>query len=127
MMCAYNELHRLGLAHSIEVWRTSAGARRLVGGLYGVSLGRMFFGESMFSREPDASKIALCHLARQLCDWGFWLIDCQISNPHLTSLGAEEMPRRAFIELVERNAHQTTREGPWQLEHFPPATWQKQN
>ena len=127
MMDAYIELHQLGFAHSIEVWDSTGQGRCLVGGLYGVSLGRMFFGESMFSRVPDASKVALCHLARQLDDWGFWLIDCQIANPHLTTLGAVDMPRAEFIELVEKNAHQPTREGPWQLDPFPPDTWQKQN
>jgi leucyl/phenylalanyl-tRNA--protein transferase len=127
MMDAYVELHRLGLAHSIEVWRTEDGQRKLVGGLYGVSLGRMFFGESMFSRVPDASKVALCHLARQLDAWGFWIIDCQIANPHLTAMGAQEMRRSDFVELIERNAHQPTREGPWVLDHFPPDSWHKQN
>jgi leucyl/phenylalanyl-tRNA--protein transferase len=84
----------------------------------------MFFGESMFSRVADASKVALCHLGRQLHDWGFWLIDCQISNPHLTAMGAVELPRAAFIELVEKNAHQPTREGGWTLATF--TDWHKQ-
>ena len=126
MMDAYIELHRLGLAHSVEVWQTTENGRELVGGLYGVSLGRMFFGESMFSRKPDASKVALCHLARQLDHWNFWLIDCQIANPHLTSMGAEDIPRSEFIELVEKNAHQPTREGPWTLHTYPPDSWEKQ-
>lgn len=125
MMSAYTELHQLGLAHSIEVWHGDVDERRLVGGLYGVSLGRMFFGESMFSRMPDASKVALCHLARQLRDWNFWLIDSQIANPHLTRMGAIELPRDDFIEQVERNAHQPTREGPWVLDEFAAESWQK--
>ncbi|MGE0622567.1 MAG: leucyl/phenylalanyl-tRNA--protein transferase [Pseudomonadales bacterium] len=127
MQRAYAELHRLGLAHSIEVWRQHGEAdERLVGGLYGVSFGRMFFGESMFSREPDASKVALCHLARQLVAWDFWLIDCQMTTPHLRTLGAVEMPRREFVALVEKNAHQPTRQGPWTLDAVDPASWQKQ-
>jgi leucyl/phenylalanyl-tRNA--protein transferase len=122
MIAAYTELYELGLAHSIEVWDRE---RRLAGGLYGVSLGRMFFGESMFSRVPDASKVALCHLGRQLCRWNFWLIDCQISNPHLTRMGAVDVPRTEFIELVEKNAHQQTRKGPWVMETFAPESWKK--
>ncbi len=125
MRRAYTELHELGLAHSIEVWEVSDGDRVLVGGLYGVSLGRMFFGESMFSQVPDASKIALAHLARQLQKWDFWLIDCQIANPHLTRMGAIEMPRKTFIDMVERNAHQPTLEGPWSLDDFPAEAWRK--
>ena len=74
----------------------------LVGGLYGVALGQVFFGESMFSRRSDASKVALVHLARQLNDWGYRLIDCQVRTEHLVSMGAEEIPRRHFIRLLER-------------------------
>lgn len=125
MMAAYTDLHERGLAHSIEVWQDQSGARRLVGGLYGVSLGRMFFGESMFSRVADASKIALCHLARQLVSWDFWLIDCQIANPHLTRMGAVDLSREAFIALVEKNAHQPTRKGPWRLDAPDPDSWVK--
>ena len=125
MMAAYTDLHVRGLAHSIEVWQDAGGARRLVGGLYGVSLGRMFFGESMFSRVADASKIALCHLARQLVRWDFWLIDCQIANPHLTRMGAVDVSRDAFIELVEKNAHQPTLKGPWRLDALDPDSWVK--
>jgi len=128
MTAAYAELHQLGLAHSIEVWQPAGGSEppMLVGGLYGVSLGRMFFGESMFSRVADASKIALCHLAHQLLAWDYWLIDCQVANPHLASMGAVDIPRSQFIELVERNAHQPTREGPWRLDPIPAAGWSKQ-
>lgn len=135
MRRAYERLHERGLAHSVEVWETdlaadaapedafaAATSRRLVGGLYGVSLGRMFFGESMFSEKPDASKIALCHLARQLERWRFWLIDCQLPNPHLLTLGIEEMPRRLFQEFVTRNAAEATRLGPWEMDHTP-ADW----
>jgi leucyl/phenylalanyl-tRNA--protein transferase len=87
----------------------------------------MFFGESMFSRVPDASKIALCHLARQLVRWEFWLIDCQMSNPHLTSMGAVEVPRTDFITLVERNAEEPSLVGPWALDPVAAREWQRQS
>ena len=89
MAAAYGRLHHAGYAHSVECWRGGD----LVGGLYGVAIGRVFFGESMFSRAPDASKIALAHL----CTLGFGLIDCQIPNAHLARLGAVEMSRRRFL------------------------------
>jgi leucyl/phenylalanyl-tRNA--protein transferase len=92
MRLAYLELFQRGLAHSVEVWQQG----QLVGGLYGVSLGRIFFGESMFSHATDASKLALVHLARQLSDWGFPLIDCQVASPHLLTLGAVTLPRETF-------------------------------
>jgi leucyl/phenylalanyl-tRNA--protein transferase len=72
-----------------------------VGGLYGLAIGRVFFGESMFSRETDASKVAFCHLVRQLAAWGFVLIDCQVHSSHLASLGAEEIPRTQFIRYLD--------------------------
>lgn len=108
----YGRLHRLGIAHSVETWLDG----ELVGGLYGVSLGRMFFGESMFSRTSDASKVALVRLAGTLDAWGFRLIDRQIMNPHLASLGATLMPRRDFLSLVAANANETTRQGLWQFD-----------
>lgn len=92
MIAAYCELHRLGYAHSIESWQHG----RLAGGLYGVAIGRMFYGESMFSRVSNASKIALAHLCRQPYD----LIDCQMHTPHLASLGARLLPRDEFIASV---------------------------
>ena len=92
MISAYTALHRRGLAHSVETWING----ELAGGLYGVALGRMFYGESMFSRARDASKIALAHLARQLDRWGFGLIDCQMNTAHLARFGAREIPRRVF-------------------------------
>jgi len=114
MIDAYCDLHELGLAHSVEAWLAGEnGEAQLAGGLYGVSLGRMFFGESMFALERDASKVAFCRLCQHLCDWDFTLIDCQVGNPHLTSLGAIDIPRRTFARLVEENAHQPTRQGPW--------------
>ncbi len=86
---AYTALHERGNAHSVEAWRDG----RLVGGLYGVAIGRMFFGESMFTREPDASKIALVHLVEILRALGFPLIDCQQETVHLASFGARPIPR----------------------------------
>ena len=112
METAYRELFEIGLAHSVEVWRNDA----LVGGLYGVSLGRMFFGESMFSRAPDASKVALAHLAAQLAAWRFTLIDCQMMTDHLCSLGAVAMSRGQFLRLVAANRQAPTLRGPWRLE-----------
>jgi leucyl/phenylalanyl-tRNA---protein transferase len=112
MQQAYQRLHRHGYAHSCEVWL----ADELVGGVYGVSLGGMFFGESMFFREPDASKIALATLAAQIERWGFSLIDCQVMNPHLRSLGAREIPRSEFLERLAANEDVPTRRGPWELD-----------
>lgn len=97
MVAAYADLHRRGLAHSIETWING----ELAGGLYGVALGRMFYGESMFTRATDASKIALAHLARQLERWQFGLIDCQMKTEHLASLGAREIPRSEFIHRLK--------------------------
>lgn len=101
MIEAYCALHRLGYAHSVEVWMTD----RLVGGLYGVSIGRMFYGESMFSLSSNASKIALAHLAGQLHRWNFGMIDCQMNTPHLASLGAHEISRREFIARLQELVH----------------------
>lgn len=98
----YGSLHRLGAAHSVEVWN----GERLVGGLYGVSLGRMFYGESMFARESDASKTALVALARMLEQHEFSVIDCQQSTRHLASLGAREISRAAFLERVDELVRQ---------------------
>jgi leucyl/phenylalanyl-tRNA--protein transferase len=112
MRDAYARLAREGLAHSVEVWEDDA----LVGGLYGVAVGRMFFGESMFSRRNDASKVALATLAAQLARWEFELIDCQMSTPHLASLGAEEIPRAEFLAHVARLVARPGVPGPWVLE-----------
>lgn len=99
MCAAYTELHARGFAHSCEIWLDG----ELVGGLYGICLGRMFFGESMFSRANDASKVALFHLQSTLHEWGFMLIDCQLMNPHLETLGVGPMGRDQFLRLVEHN------------------------
>ena len=112
MIAAYDALFELGFAHSVEVWKSGA----LVGGLYGVSLGGAFFGESMFAHERDASKIALVHLVRQLARWEFELVDCQVRNDHLASLGAEQWPRERFLAALSGALHQRTRRGPWQFD-----------
>lgn len=115
MMEAYCELHRRGLAHSVETWIGG----ELAGGLYGVALGRVFFGESMFSRERDASKIALVHLVWQLQRRQFGMIDCQMTTPHLASLGAREMPRREFTRRVKELVNYPSAPGKWTLEIGP--------
>lgn len=97
MRRAYVHLHALGVAHSVEVHVGS----ELAGGIYGLALGRVFFGESMFSRQADASKIALVALCRQLHQWGFTLLDCQVSNPHLLTMGAQEISRREFNRYLK--------------------------
>jgi leucyl/phenylalanyl-tRNA--protein transferase len=112
MVKAYTELHRRGLAHSVETWIDG----ELAGGLYGVALGRMFYGESMFTRVTDASKIALAHLARQLQRWQFGLIDCQMQTAHLASLGAREIARAVFVRELKLLVQQE-----------PPPSWRFDN
>ena len=109
---AYMKLHRLGYAHSIEAWEGST----LAGGLYGVSLGRMFFGESMFATRPNASKIALVVLAERLAGWGFRVIDAQVPTPHTLSMGAEEWPRARFLDELVAALRFPTRKGNWGCE-----------
>jgi leucyl/phenylalanyl-tRNA--protein transferase len=106
---AYTELHRRGNAHSVEAWRGST----LVGGLYGVAIGRMFFGESMFAHEADASKIALVCLVAMLRARGFPLVDCQQETAHLASFGARPIPRRVFAERIAALVHCPAPEAPW--------------
>ena len=109
---AYGTLHRAGFAHSVETWLDD----KLVGGLYGVALGRAFFGESMFARVSDASKVALVALARQLQHWGFGVIDCQMNTAHLASLGAREIPRAEFTRRLRELVHYAPVPVPWRLE-----------
>jgi leucyl/phenylalanyl-tRNA--protein transferase len=97
MMQAYRQLHDAGFAHSVETWIDG----ELAGGLYGIALGRMFYGESMFTRAPDASKIAFVHLVRQLTRWQFGMIDCQMKTAHLASFGAREIPRKEFTRRLQ--------------------------
>ena len=110
MFHAYCRMHELGHAHSIEAWRDS----RLVGGLYGMAIGRVFFGESMFHRERDASKIVFVHLARQLGYWQYALLDCQLSSTHLSSLGAVNLPRHQFTQLLNRLCSEPSAGSAWQ-------------
>jgi len=112
MKRAYQELHERGFAQSLEVWQRG----ELVGGVYGVSLGRVFFGESMFSRMTDASKIAMHYLCRQLDAWNFDLVDCQIASPHLATLGAVEMPRERFLARIQQAIGDGGRTGRWRFE-----------
>jgi len=115
MIEAYCVLHARGLTHSVESWLDG----KLAGGLYGVALGSAFFGESMFSRETDASKVAFVRLVRQLEHWGFALVDCQLPSAHLSSLGAEEIRRREFLERLEQALPQPGRPGHWRFEADP--------
>lgn len=116
MASAYGRLHRLGHAHSVEAWD----GERLVGGLYGVVVGQMFCGESMFSAESGGSKLALMALARQLQHWGFPWIDAQVTNPHLLSLGARELSREGFLEALAGLVVLPGRPGSWRSEIPPP-------
>lgn len=109
MASAYSQLHKLGHAHSVEVWRDS----ELVGGLYGVAIGQVFFGESMFSRATDASKVAMVYLVERLLSWDYQLIDCQVYSEHLISLGAEEISRQAFIQHLKSDCEQPGHQGTW--------------
>lgn len=109
MLRAYERLHAAGFAHSIEVWMDD----ELVGGLYGVAIGHMFFGESMFSRRTDASKIALTYLVAQLARWGMPLVDCQMSTSHLASLGARDIPRYEFLRAIRPLVTAAPLPSPW--------------
>ena len=111
MQAAYLALHQAGHAHSFETWRQGD----LVGGLYGVAVGRMFYGESMFSRATDASKVALVHLVAYLKERGFPLIDCQMKTPLLASLGGREIPRRAFLRQVAGLVNYAEPSGKWTM------------
>mgnify|MGYP001820292131 CR=1 FL=1 len=109
MIAAYCDLHRAGFAHSVEAWQ----ADQLAGGLYGVSLGRCFFGESMFTRVSNASKVALVTLAHRLQRWRFAMIDCQVSSAHLMRMGAREIPRRRFLLELSAALRHGHRSGKW--------------
>jgi leucyl/phenylalanyl-tRNA--protein transferase len=112
MVAAYTRLHRAGYAHSIETWIGG----RLAGGLYGVALGGMYYGESMFTRVPDASKIALVHLVRQLERLGFGMIDCQMATAHLARFGAREIPRAAFVRKLREYVNRAPTLKKWVLD-----------
>jgi leucyl/phenylalanyl-tRNA--protein transferase len=113
MIAAYCALHEQGFAHSVETWIDG----ELAGGLYGVALGRMFYGESMFTRAADASKIALVHLTRQLERWQFGMIDCQMYTPHLVSLGARAISRADFMHKLAELVNYPDASGRWKLDH----------
>lgn len=113
MIAAYARLHRAGIAHSVESWTDG----ELVGGLYGVAIGKAFYGESMFSRVTDASKLAFAHLARQLERWEFGLIDCQMETAHLASLGAAPIARAEFLQCLDSLVNCADRSGPWTFDH----------
>jgi leucyl/phenylalanyl-tRNA--protein transferase len=113
MMDAYVRMHDLGYAHSVETWIDG----KLAGGLYGMALGHAFFGESMFSRASNASKIALVHLVRQLRRWDFGIIDCQMNTPLLASFGARELPREDFTNRLKELVNYPANLGHWRIEH----------
>ena len=112
MIEAYVALHEQGYAHSVETWQGD----QLVGGLYGVAIGSAFFAESMFTKVDDASKVALVSLVRQLRAWSFRIIDCQQSSPHVLRLGAEDIPRREYIEHLSKAVTQPGRPGRWEFQ-----------
>jgi leucyl/phenylalanyl-tRNA---protein transferase len=112
MRDAYLELHGLGYAHSVESWFGG----KLVGGLYGISLGKAFFGESMFHHKTDASKVALATLVEKLRSWGFHFIDSQMTTEHMMRLGAKEVPRRIFLKRLQSALRHSTRRGKWRVD-----------
>jgi len=109
MQAAYIQLHLAGFAHSLETWQDN----QLVGGLYGVSLGRCFFGESMFSQVSDASKTALAVMVQKLLEWNFLFIDCQFQTEHLSHFGTRKVSRRKYLRLLEQALHHPTKHGSW--------------
>jgi leucyl/phenylalanyl-tRNA---protein transferase len=112
MVEAYTRLHQMGFAHSVESWQDG----KLVGGLYGMAIGRVVFGESLFARAPDASKAALVHLAQRLRQADFAVIDCQQATAHLASLGAREIPRATFAQLLEESIQYPLSGNAWTLD-----------
>ena len=111
MLEAYCQFHDMGFAHSVECWHDD----KLIGGLYGISLGGVFFGESMFIREPNSSKFALVHLMKKLQEWNFDLIDCQMRTEHLMQFGAREIPGNEFQEVLDKSIARPDKKGKWQL------------
>lgn len=111
MIDAYHSLHLMGYAHSFEIWVEN----NLIGGLYGISLGRVFFGESMFHTVTDASKIALYYLCKTMADWNFDFIDCQLPSTHLQSLGARIMARKEFLYLLRLSLEHPSKQGLWHI------------
>ncbi len=110
---AYIRLHQSGYAHSVEAWAD----QKLVGGLYGISLGSAFFGESMFTKKSNASKVAFISLVQQLVKWNITLIDCQLTTPHLLSLGSREIPRNKFLTMLKSALLKPAKKGKWIMEN----------
>lgn len=113
MVASYSKLHRQGIAHSIEAWNPKG---ELVGGLYGVALGLCFFGESMFSLETNASRVLMVHLAGQLDDWGYALMDCQVESGHLLRMGAQTVPRCRFLSILRETVNATSGHERWNMQ-----------
>ncbi|MEN8904324.1 MAG: leucyl/phenylalanyl-tRNA--protein transferase [Clostridiales bacterium] len=111
MLIAYINLHKMGFAHSVEVWKNN----KLVGGLYGVSIGKCFFGESMFSTESNSSKYALIHMAKKLDERDFLIIDCQQETEHLRTLGSESIPREAFLNIIKEGTNASSFASNWRI------------
>ena len=109
MKQAYQDLHDLGVAHSIEVWQDD----KLIGGLYGIAIGQVFFGESMFSHKANASKVAFAHLCEKLDQWGYQYIDCQVESEHLISLGAYEVDREFFKTILDKYCDNSPSQYAW--------------
>lgn len=110
MIASYSALHRQGIAHSIEAWNKNG---ELAGGLYGLTIGRCFFGESMFSLETNASKAVMVHLARQLQEWGYYIMDCQVESDHLLSMGASTLARSDFLAIISTYIDQEPEQPDW--------------
>lgn len=121
IVAAFTRLHGAGLAHSVEVWDGA----ELIGGLYGLAIGAVFCGESMFAWADDASKIGFVALARQLARWGFTTIDCQVATPHLRRLGGQEVALEAFLERLTAGTRMPGRLGPWRFDAGAPWTSQR--
>lgn len=119
MLDAYSDLHRLGHAHSIEAWQNG----QLAGGIYGLAIGTVFFGESMFTRQTDAGKIALTALCKQLVRWSFGMLDCQVRNPHLMRMGAQEVSRQEFEQRLSEGVAKTCPAGVWTKDFNPDPRW----
>ena len=115
LIAGYVKLHELGYAHSIEAWKNG----ELVGGLYGVSLGNIFFGESMFAKEPDASKVAFATMLGHFVSWGIELVDCQVATDHLARFAASNWPQRRFLKTMRELVAHPTRKGPWNANLSP--------
>ena len=111
VITAYSELYRMGIAHSIEIWNSQN--KTLAGGMYGIAMGQCFFGESMFSLETNASKVLMVHLANQLREWGYRIMDCQVESSHLLTMGARTIPREDFLSILRECIDQPPEQDNW--------------